>query len=212
MFRLSVLLPALAICFCLIRTPLGADEKEYLRKLGGDDKYTPQELKRLPAACIAKEDKSAHEEREKWHSILGESFDHLHHYCNGLNFLNRIKRGIGDKKSLLQGALGEFRYMDHQISGNNPLRPELEYNIGSVLFELNRFPEAIVAIRKSIFVQPDNAQAYLLLSMCYKRMGDSARALDVLQAGLAKVPGSQALRSAMNDLNGAKQDSDKGKQ
>ena len=209
MFRFSFLFSALLACLCLSQNPLWADLEDHVRRMGGPNKATPEELRMLPVACIAKERKD-HDESKMWERTLGEAFTHLHHYCNGLTFLNRIERGIGDRKYLQNAALDEFQYMQ-RIPADSPLRPELDYNMGQVLYELNRIPEAIAPLRRVIRLKPDYVRAYLLLSLCYKRMEDTAGAAEVLRTGLAKVPDSRALQSALDELNTTKPDSGKGK-
>jgi hypothetical protein len=205
MIRLSIFLSTLIACLFLIQNPIFADEETYIQKMGGKG-ITPQELNRLPKACIAKE-RGTPDEKAMWHETIGGAFTHLAHYCEALNALNRIDRGVGDRDFLLQAALSGFQYMQHQMPEDSPLRPEVEYHVGLVLYELDRTPEAVVPLRKAILVKPDYLQAYLLLSRCYKHMGNTARAAEVLQGGLAKMPGSQALQSALNDLTTTKPES-----
>lgn len=206
MLRLPAVLSMIVVCLCFIQNPINADEEDYKRKIGGSYPPTAEELKMLPPACIAKENRDPAEVK-KWEKILGDSFLHLHHYCYALNFLNRIHRGIGDKRFLLGAALNDFKYMQ-RIPEQNVLRPEVEYNIGQVLYQLDRMPEAIAPIRKAILLKPDYVQAYLLLSLCYRRIGDIADAAEALRTGLAKVPASQALQNALNEINSIKQGSD----
>ena len=200
MSRISVFLSALVICHCLITNPIRATEKEHLRRLGGSDKWTPEELAMyLPPACRVKEDKTAHDERKMWENTLGVAFLHLHHYCTGLTFLSRVERGIGDRNYLLNAALKEFRYMQ-RIPQDNALRPELEYNTGYVLFQLKRYPEALGSLQKTVLLKPDYVQAYLLLSSCYGRIGNATRAAEILRAGLARMPESAALKDALSAI------------
>jgi tetratricopeptide (TPR) repeat protein len=209
MFRLPILLSMLIACLFLIQNPIFADEETYIRQMGGKG-ITEQELNRLPKACIAKE-RGTPDEKAMWHETIGGAFTHLAHYCEALNALNRIDRGVGDRNALLQAALGGFQYMQHQMPEDSALRPEVEYHIGLVLHEMDRTPEAIVPLRKAILIKPDYVQAYLLLSRCYKQIGNAARAAEVLQEGLVKMRDSQALQSALNDLTATKQESGKGK-
>jgi tetratricopeptide (TPR) repeat protein len=124
----------------------------------------------------------------------------MHHYCFGLNFLNRANRGMGNKAVLLNWALGEFKYMQG-IPADNVLRPDVEYNIGLVLYTQDRIPQAIVQLRKAIQMKRGNERAYLLLSFCYRRLGDRTSAAHALQEGLTRVPESRALRNALEWMN-----------
>jgi tetratricopeptide (TPR) repeat protein len=199
MCRLRVVLLLIVAFFFFTPNPINADMATFIKKMGGPYSPTPQEIKMLPPACISKETKDP-EEVKKWKQILGSSYLHLHHHCYALNFLNRIQRGVGDRKTLLQAALADFRYMD-RIPEENVLRPEVEYNIGYVLYQLNRIPEAIARLRKAAILKTDYIQAYLILSLCYQRMGDATNAAAVLRTGLTKIPDSPALQRALKDIN-----------
>ncbi len=89
---------------------------------------TSAELKLLPQACSARfgEDKAA---KGFWEQKIGrDNFLHLHHYCFGLNFINRAKFAIDKKNKVyyLNLAVGNFDYVLRHWPANSPLRPEAE--------------------------------------------------------------------------------------
>jgi tetratricopeptide (TPR) repeat protein len=205
MQRLLVkLMLAIACLFFLNQRPTIAKD-EWLKKQGGPHTPTPLELKSLPPVCTTRfslaKDQADPEDLKQWRNYLGEAFIHIHHHCYALNFLNRINRGIGDKNTLLGLALGDFQYMQRHVREDNILRPEIEYSIGQVLYQMNRIPEAIAPIGKAIQLKPDYVQAYLLLSFCYAQMGESTMALEILQKGLARLPNSHALQEALKEFS-----------
>jgi tetratricopeptide (TPR) repeat protein len=169
------------------------------------------ELKSLPAACVVKfkwdEGHGDPAQVEKWKNILGGAFWSMHHYCIGLNCLNRVDRGIGDKGALLGEALGQFKYMQG-IPADNVLRPEVEYNIGLVLYRMDRISQAIGQLRRTIQMKPNYERAYLLLDICYLRLGDRASAAAALREGLKRVPNSRALQDALNKMTSEKEQPD----
>jgi len=211
---LTVLLLGVAF-FCLTAQGTVSAQDDYATKRGGPQNPTVLELKSLPAFCTAKWKLDAGqpnaEEIREWRNTLGEAFDHLHHYCDGLNFVNRVRRGVGDKGTLLGLALGEFHYMQ-RIPSDNVLRPQLELNIGQALYMADRIPEATAALRKAILLKPGYEGAYLLLSFCYRRLGDSTRAARTLEEGTTRVPDSRALRDALEWMNSQKEKPDGGAQ
>jgi hypothetical protein len=89
---------------------------------------TDAELKTLPAACAARlsEDKEA---KRLWEKRIGqENYLHLHHYCFGLNFINRAKFTF-DKKNrhyYLTQARGNFAYVLKNWPEDSRLRPDAE--------------------------------------------------------------------------------------
>jgi hypothetical protein len=210
MFRLPTILSVVIACLFLIQNAAFPDEDQFTRKMGGST-ITPLDLKVLPDACSAllTDDK---DRTAMWRDKLGnDTYGYMAHYCRGLVYLNRTMRGVGDKNYILESVLLEFKYTRDHIPQDSLLRPELEYNTGHVLFELNKLPDAIVSLRKAVLAKPDYTQAYLLFSMCYVRMGDTASAAKILRAGLAIIPESQTLKSALNDLNVTKPESAKSK-
>ena len=201
-------------CLCLVVQGVASAQNAHEKKLGGSPIPTVLELKFLPPYCTTRfkwlSGQADPKEVVKWQSILGGAFVSLHHYCIGLNCLNRVDKGIGDKRTLLEEALGEFQYMQG-IPADNALRPEVEYNLGLVLYRLDRIPQAIGQLLKTIQMKPNYERAYLLLSFCYLRLGDGTSAAQALQVGLTRVPDSRALRDALNEMNSKKKEPDDGR-
>lgn len=76
-------------------------------------KPTPAELQALPDYCKARlsGDKSS---QQRWVQQFGkDNFLHFHHYCVGLNYVNRVRVSFGSKhkKHYIETALGEFKYV-----------------------------------------------------------------------------------------------------
>jgi hypothetical protein len=89
---------------------------------------TDLELQLLPKACHARlrGDQAA---QSLWKQRLGsDTFVHLHHFCFGLNFINRAKFSMVkyNKRYYLNQAVGEFAYVLKNWPANSPLRPEAE--------------------------------------------------------------------------------------
>jgi tetratricopeptide (TPR) repeat protein len=209
MHRICFLLLSCILFICLANQSLLNAKEDFIEKQGGPHSPTDSELKSLPSACYArlgmKNGKASAEEVKEWKDALGSAFIHIHHYCYALNFLNRIRRGVGDKNTLLGLALGDLQYMQ-RIPEDHALRPEVEFNIAQVLYQMNRIAETIAPARKAIQLRPNYVEAYLLLSLCYHHMGDRANEIAVLQAGLTKAPDSPALRNALNETIGNRAD------
>jgi hypothetical protein len=210
---LAVLLLQVA-CFLLVIQGVASTQDDIEKKRGGPAAPTVLELKFLPPFCTTRfkwsSGQADTEEVKKWENILGGAFIHTHHYCMGLNYLNRIDRGIGNREFLLGLAGGEFLYMQNNVAADNVLRPEVEFNIGMVQYRADRSPQAIGQLLKAIQMKPNYERAYLLLSFCYLRLGDRTSAADALQKGLAMVPDSRALRDALNEMNHVKKEPDGG--
>lgn len=89
---------------------------------------TDSELALLPQACHARL-RGGKEEHAAWRQKIGRgNFDHLHHYCFALNYINRA-RFTFDKKAkryFLQRADGNLDYVLRHWPQNSPLRPDAE--------------------------------------------------------------------------------------
>jgi hypothetical protein len=89
---------------------------------------TAQELVLLPKACDARlnGDESV---RARWEQQIGrQNFLHLHHYCFGLNYINRAKITFDKplKRYFLQAAGNNFDYVLTHWPADSPLRPDAE--------------------------------------------------------------------------------------
>jgi len=68
-------------------------------------------------------------------AILGDGFNHLHHYCNGLNFLNRAKAKVRDKegrKFNLTNAENELQYVLDRTNDKYILAPDFYLARGEI--------------------------------------------------------------------------------
>lgn len=119
----SQLLTRLALAVVLV-LPGMAMSREALLPFGP----TEVELKSLPAACAARlKDEPATNNR--WIEKIGRNnYLHVHHYCFGLNFINRAKFTFDkqNKRYYLEQAIGNFAYVLKNWSADSQLRPEAE--------------------------------------------------------------------------------------
>lgn len=70
-------------------------------------------------------------------------------------------------------------------------------NLGRLLFNLNRFGEAITTLEKGLSLQPDMAPASVMLGASYLQVGDAARALPPLEAGVTALPDDHFARLSL---------------
>lgn len=91
---------------------------------------TDAELAMLPPYCHARLRQDA-EAKKLWNQRMGMGkFIHVHHYCFGLNFMQRAKFKFDKKqrKDLLRQAIGEFDYVLDRWPANFPLTNEAKNN------------------------------------------------------------------------------------
>lgn len=96
------------------------------RKPHGPD---ASEIALLPVYCQAKFSKDRNTQR-LWAQRMGEGWIDLHHYCYGLNFINRANMEFqkSERTFNLVQARAEFDYVLRNWSANYPLRAEAESN------------------------------------------------------------------------------------
>jgi hypothetical protein len=87
---------------------------------------TDTELMMLPPYCHARLKGDANT-KKMWGNQMGNDiFVHLHHYCFGLNFMNRIMFSMDDKEKafLAKRAASNFDYVIQRWPPSHPLAME----------------------------------------------------------------------------------------
>jgi len=160
---------------------------------------TEEEMRLLPPYCEAKigADRDNMAAQKHWSDVFGaENWLHLHHYCDGLNFMNRsFKRG-SDRNARdfdLRRAVNNFDYVLTRASNDFVLLPEIMAQKARALHMLGRKAEAASLDAKVIAMQPDYIPAYIALGDFYKESGDLKKARETYEAGLIQHPGQRSL-------------------
>lgn len=143
-------------------------------------------------------------EVQRWHSVFGSDYFHMHHYCQGMLLMLR-----GDSQPLYsQQARGEYKtalnnleYMESRASSGFVLMPELYLKKGRVLLRLNQDYKALQAFRQAIALKRDYVPAYAALSDFYLDRGKPGPARKVLQEGLEIVPDASILQRRLAEIS-----------
>jgi Flp pilus assembly protein TadD len=85
-------------------------------------------------------------------------------------FYARVLRSDGD----YEGAAKELQKVIEQYPKDRVVRNDL----GRVLFLSRKYPEAVAQLQQAIAVDPEDLQANYNLMLCYKGMGDTAKAAE----------------------------------
>ncbi len=144
---------------------------------------------------------------QKWQSILGYMWQHLHHYCWGLqqtNYAMLFAPNEHERKAYLQYSLPNFDYVIKYMKPDYVLLPEVLTKKGENLIRLGRAAEAMAPLQRAIEVKPDYWPPYAALADYYKEAGAPAKAREWLEKGLAAAPGTPALTRRLTELGGAK--------
>jgi tetratricopeptide (TPR) repeat protein len=166
-------------------------------------KITDAEIARLPIFCAARYKGSA-TEYKLWVQRLGRDFAHTHHYCNGLNYINRYysSRSQQDKRFNLNNAEGNLQYMVAHADPGYTLMPDVYLNLGVVHLLLKQPAQALTHFNKAIELNPRQPKAYNALSDYYAKTKQSAKALEIVTTGLRYNPDTKSLQRRYTELGG----------
>lgn len=165
------------------------------------------EMLRLPDYCQAKYKlPPGSPEWKGWQSRIGQNFIDLHHYCAGLNFVNRFwgAHSKQDKTFYLQRAMSNFDYMVKAEKPDFALRAELYSNRGEVFRLMGRSGEAVKDYSHALEIDPRIVRPYLQLADLHVAGKAPGRALEAITQGLRHVSDSTALQRRYLELGGKK--------
>lgn len=172
--------------------------------------YDPREVAMLPRFCphtqLFREripGGNDPEEIRRWHAAMGDIFLAMHHYCWGLMYLHRAKvlaRDAQARSFNYGSAVGEFDYVIRQARRDFVLLPEILTRRGEALLGLGRTALALAEFERAIELKPDYWPPYAYISDHHKSKGDTTRAREILQAGLAHSPQAKGLQRRLNEL------------
>ena len=176
--------------------------------LNAAQKPNADELKKLPSFCQVRvkyfgTGKDGPDQR-KWKELLGPDYQHLHHYCFGLNWLtnraNSYGLTIGERKFCLRRAVDEFSYTIKFSSRKFKLLPEAFLLRATAYYGLGKFDLAVNDLVEALAIKPDYVKAYALLADSLMALGDAREAQKVLKLGVSKTNGSKLLLQKLKDL------------
>jgi len=156
----------------------------------------------LPKYCYARM-RGSEAEKQVWKSRFGHgSYIHLHHYCHGLDNLNKANRSADRKvrELMLTKAIKQFNYIGKHAPQSFVLMPENYYNRGKAMKRLKDISGALESFYKSIQLNKRYTRSYAAISDIYADSGNKADALKIIQQGLKVVPKSKALNRRLKEL------------
>jgi len=164
---------------------------------------TARELTALPEFCKLKFRKGG-EDRALGISIWGQQFSNVHHYCFGLNWMNRYYKRVAtpEAKRTLNSAILEFTYMVDHLYVNEPLAGEIMMNRGVAFMAAKRDADGLKDLYKAIQYNPNLAKAYRTIARYYEKNGRRENAVEILAEGLKHVPKSRSLRRLYKKYGG----------
>ena len=176
--------------------------------------YDAREVALLPPYCIHTQlfrDKvpggNDREKIDRWKSVMGSTFEAMHHYCWGLMKTHRgliLARGEQTRRFYLADSISEFDYVIQHAPEDFVLLPEILTKKGENLIRLGRGPTGILELERAASLKPDYWPPYAYISDYYKAAGDLQKAREALQRGLTAVPDAPALKRRMAELDAVK--------
>jgi tetratricopeptide (TPR) repeat protein len=168
---------------------------------------TAQEVKMLPDYFCMMKYRADHGERDllnKGRALMGPQFENVHHYCYGLNDINRyyLHLGEADAASYLHLAVNEFTYMVDHPKPNSTIRANIFLQRGIAYSLWRRYSEAAIDLQQAITLNPKLVQAYIRLADNYANINDRDNALSMVSEGLRHIPESKALKRRYDELGG----------
>ena len=180
--------------------------------LGAQSLYELSEIPLLPEYCKYSQDfrdrvpgGNNSIEIERWRSILGITFTHIHHYCYGLVATNRATlyvRPSQERLRQLNKSIDDFDYVIQRAPPDFKLLPEIYTKKGENLIRLGRGPQGILELQFAIELKPEYWPPYGHISDYYKGRGDTEKAREWLEKGLGVAPNTRALMRRLAELDG----------
>ena len=170
---------------------LTADDSEWKRNTQLLPQYCKDRVKGLNSA-----------EFKKWRRTLGDVFQHMHHYCNGMFAEQKARSTIDqrERQRWLKTVLHEMGYVGRACQARCVLYPELHSRWGWAMGMIGQPSEAIKHFQLVIRAKPKYMPAYARLSDLYVEINQPDDARRVLGEGLKANPGSRMLQKRLHKL------------
>lgn len=163
---------------------------------------TELEFAQLPPYCKARFSGSHSSYFRLWDKKLGgKNFIHMHHYCSGLNGINKayfLKEPF--KGRMLTSALGGIDYVLERAEKDFYLFPEMHLKKGEIYVLMKEHPKAISEFRIAIELNPKYIPPYYHLARLYNEIGNKEEAVKTLETGLDINPNSKLLRKTLKTI------------
>ena len=161
--------------------------------------FTAGELAILPPYCSNMQGFPGYEgpEGDRWRGLLGDDFQHFHHYCRGLRDVHFARTAVVSaqhRRFLWERSIGEYQYMIRNSKPTMPLLPEIFFKMGESYLELGRLADAQLAFESARKLKPDYWPAYTRWIDELLKLKQFATAREVAEEGLRQLPDHPELR------------------
>lgn len=184
----------------------------------------PEELKTLPRWCQCRMLIKNHvvgrhpgekvpdtmiQEDKKWAKAIGEDIIvFTHHYCAGLNWINRYKLSLvslyegveSDRERALESALGEFKFMRGRLTPKHALYYSMLMNEAYIFREQKNIAQAVKNYQEIMKLKPGYAPAYVEYAGLLISLGKTMDAKKILQVGLEKTNSEKSIERMLSNI------------
>lgn len=172
--------------------------------MAAGEEVSELEFASLPPYCRARlKAPRGSAEWESWARRIPE-FPSIHHYCVGLNFMNRasVRFNSSVRGTFLSRAVDEMGYTLKAPRPEWVLTATIFFKRAAAYEMWKRPGEAIRDLMSAIQYDPRLEQAYDRLAALLDRNSGRKQALDIVTQGLQHVPSSERLKSRYLALGG----------
>lgn len=130
---------------------------------------------------------------------------HMHHYCDGLRFIDRAYAAMGNKQDMgyyLSVSIDNFNYVLKATQEDYAMRGEVHVSKARALKLAGRQGEAAAEYIKALRYNPNSSAIYLALADFYQETGDKPKALEMVTEGLRRNLNSKGLKLRYTELGG----------
>jgi len=194
--RGRLLTSILLLVISLLSAPVGAQGVDFPQRR---NTFTPGELAILPPYCSNMQGFPGYEgpAGDRWRGLLGEDFQHFHHYCRGLrdvHFARTAVVNVQQRRFLWERSISEYQYMIRNSKPTMALLPEIYFKMGESFLELGRLSDAQLAFESARKLKPDYWPAYTRWIDELLKLKQFATAREVAEVGLRQLPDHPELR------------------
>ena len=169
---------------------------------------TPEDFRMLPVYCKARMLPEYKGKYNYWANIIGDGFQHTHHYCAALFTYNKAllmipttKAEQKNRKFLLGVAKKQLEYIYTHVNNKKyRLWPDIHLLAAKIYNEQGNTGAAIEYYYKAINSKRDYSKPYAGLANLYLRMGKKEDAIKILKEGLKYNKKSKLLKKKLKEI------------
>lgn len=130
---------------------------------------------------------------------------HMHHYCDGLRFIDRAYAAMGNKRDMqyyLKESIDGLDYVLRSVKDSYAMRGEVHFAKARALMLSGRKAESVSELHKALSHGFDSPRVYQALADYYRETGNNQKAMEMVTVGLGRNPDSKGLKRRYTEFGG----------